>query len=83
MEFWRGTRGQNGKYRFIYQNFMLVGAEGFEPPTLCSQNRYSVGQVSGKQQEPNSRFLSGARGLPRLFKELQRPETLNLSLIHI
>ena len=32
-------RDQNWIYRFIYQCFILVGAEGFEPPTLCSQSR--------------------------------------------
>ena len=32
-------RGLNRKYRLYYQYFMLVGAEGFEPPTLCSQSR--------------------------------------------
>src|ERR1035441_1825558 len=26
-------------YHFYYQYFTLVGAEGFEPPTLCSQSR--------------------------------------------
>ena len=27
------------KYSLYYQCFMLVGARGFEPPTLCSQSR--------------------------------------------
>ena len=32
-------RGLNRRFRVIYQYFMLVGAEGFEPPALCSQSR--------------------------------------------
>jgi hypothetical protein len=32
-------RGRNRSNRLNYQYFMLVGAEGFEPPTLCSQSR--------------------------------------------
>src|SRR5579863_6426468 len=32
-------RGRNRPYRLKYLWFTLVGAEGFEPPTLCSQSR--------------------------------------------
>ena len=32
-------RGHNRPYRSKYLMFRLVGAEGFEPPTLCSQSR--------------------------------------------
>src|SRR5271170_7407238 len=32
-------RGVKRKYPFYNQCFMLVGAEGFEPPILCSQSR--------------------------------------------
>jgi hypothetical protein len=35
-------RDRKRKYRFYYQYITLVGAEGFEPPTLCSQNRSLV-----------------------------------------
>ena len=32
-------RGQKCQHRLNYQGIMLVGAEGFEPPALCSQSR--------------------------------------------
>jgi hypothetical protein len=32
-------RGRDRQYRLKYLWFVMVGAEGFEPPTLCSQNR--------------------------------------------
>jgi hypothetical protein len=32
-------RGRNGPYRLNYLWLVMVGAEGFEPPTLCSQSR--------------------------------------------
>src|ERR1035437_648390 len=32
-------RDRKHQYRLYYQCFTLVGAEGFEPPTLCSQSR--------------------------------------------
>ena len=32
-------RDLNREYSLYYQHFTLVGAEGFEPPTLCSQSR--------------------------------------------
>ena len=32
-------RGRNRPYRSNYQWIGMVGAEGFEPPTLCSQSR--------------------------------------------
>ena len=34
-------RGRNRLYRLKYLCFTMVGAEGFESPTLCSQNRIS------------------------------------------
>jgi len=33
-------RGRNRTYRLKYLWLVMVGAEGFEPPTLCSQNRF-------------------------------------------
>jgi hypothetical protein len=35
----RADARPNRKYSLYYRCFMLVGAEGFEPPTLCSQSR--------------------------------------------
>jgi hypothetical protein len=32
-------RGRNRPYHLKYLWFTMVGAEGFEPPTLCSQSR--------------------------------------------
>jgi hypothetical protein len=32
-------RGRNRTYRLKYLWLVMVGAEGFEPPTLCSQSR--------------------------------------------
>jgi hypothetical protein len=32
-------RGRNHQYSFYYQYFMMVAAERFDPPTLCSQDR--------------------------------------------
>ena len=32
-------RGRNPLYHLKYLRFTMVGAEGFEPPTLCSQSR--------------------------------------------
>ena len=32
-------RGRNRPYHFKYLWLTMVGAEGFEPPTLCSQSR--------------------------------------------
>jgi hypothetical protein len=34
-------RGRDGLYRLKYLWLTMVGAEGFEPPTLCSQNSFS------------------------------------------
>ena len=35
-------RDRNRLYRLKYLWFTMVGAEGFEPPTLCSQSRLRV-----------------------------------------